>query len=227
MKKFLVFLAMFLGAFSLAAAVPAGNTSAITKKDAKAMCKKYKGKLSGKTCSGMNKTKKVDGKTAKQWCKSTDNVKKATATKCTWKKFTKEAADDGSGGNEPVDVGGTAGNSEEVDCGQGFLGFVPWYKGLTTEVNGRCEIATPDAANDGLTKFVITIILNILADLTLAVGYLALGFVIYGGFLYIMASGDPGKVAKGKKTLIAAVIGTAIAMSASVIMNLIVGALTS
>ena len=73
----------------------------------------------------------------------------------------------------------------------------------------------------------IKIILNILADLSLAVGYLSLGFIIYGGYLYIMSSGDPGKAAKGKKTLMAAVIGTAIAMLASVIMNLIVGALTS
>lgn len=120
--------------------------------------------------------------------------------------------------------------AEEKDtnmCKTGsFLGFVPWYRGLTEEINGKCEISTPDG-DDGMTKMVVSIILNITADLSLAVGYLATGFIIYGGYLYIMAGGDPGKVAKGKKTLTAAIIGVAIAISASVIMNLIVGTLTA
>ena len=105
-----------------------------------------------------------------------------------------------------------------------FLGFVPWYRGLTEERNGKCEITTPDGG-DGITKLVVTIILNVTADLSLAVGYLAIGFIVYGGYLYIMASGDPSKVAKGKKTLQAAIIGAVIAIMASVIMNLIVATL--
>ena len=56
-------------------------------------------------------------------------------------------------------------------------------------------------------------------DLLVAVGYLALGFVVYGGYLYIMSQGDPGKLAKGKKTLTSAIIGTIIAMVASIAVN--------
>lgn len=106
-----------------------------------------------------------------------------------------------------------------------FLGFVPWYRGLTTEVDGKCEIETPENS-DVLTTMVVSIILNVLADLTMAGGFIAIGFVIYGGYLYILSEGDPGRVAKGKKTLLSAVIGLAITMSANVIMNLIVSALT-
>ncbi|MBQ6355082.1 hypothetical protein IJJ18_01505 [Candidatus Saccharibacteria bacterium] len=120
----------------------------------------------------------------------------------------------------------SANSDSNEECDKGFLGFAPWYRGLTEKKNGRCEVKSPKNS-DEIPTFVIKIILNILADLSLAVGYLSLGFIIYGGYLYIMSSGDPGKAAKGKKTLMAAVIGTAIAMLASVIMNLIVGALTS
>ena len=114
--------------------------------------------------------------------------------------------------------------SSVSDCEKDFLGFRPWYKGLTTIVNEKCEIATPDGNNMGV--FVAKIILNVLADLFVAVGYLTLVFIIKGGYNYITATGDPGKIAKAKKTISSAVIGLAIVVFANVIINLIVGALT-
>lgn len=107
---------------------------------------------------------------------------------------------------------------EGVDesCGeQGFLGFRPWYKGLT---KSGCEIGTPN----NLPAFVWTIVLNILADLLIAVGYLALGFTIYGGFKYIISTGDPGKVAASKKILTSAAIGMVIALLASMVVDTII-----
>lgn len=105
-----------------------------------------------------------------------------------------------------------------------FLGFRAWYSGLCNDKN---EIVTPkietdkngNVKKDELKPFVWMIVLNVTFDLTLAVGYLAVGFVIYGGYMYIMSQGDPGKAAKGKKTLSTAVIGTVIAMSATVLVN--------
>lgn len=104
------------------------------------------------------------------------------------------------------------------NCGnKGFLGFRPWYDGLC---NAENEIESPEKNNEAdLTAFIWTIVLNVLTDLLIAIGYLALGFVIYGGYLYIMSQGDPGKVMKGKKTLINAIIGTVIALTASVVVN--------
>lgn len=107
----------------------------------------------------------------------------------------------------------------DKNCGvNGVLGFKPWYAGLCKE--GTTEIATPAQGDEvGLARFVWTIVLNVLVDLTVVIGYLALGFVIYGGYLYIMSQGDPGRAMRGKKTLMNAIIGTVIALSASVAVN--------
>lgn len=103
------------------------------------------------------------------------------------------------------------------NCGAGsFLGFKPWFDGLCDADN---NIQAPDKDEDEITRFIWMIILNVMFDLSLAVGYLALGFVIYGGYLYIMSQGDPGKVGKGKKTLMSAITGTIIALLASVAVN--------
>lgn len=100
-----------------------------------------------------------------------------------------------------------------------LLGFRPWYQDLCTgDIRGTDEVVQPKDENETVT-FIWTVVLNILYDLFLAVGYLALGFVVYGGFLYIMAQGDPGKAAKGQKTLTSAIIGTILAMAATVIVN--------
>ena len=133
---------------------------------------------------------------------------------------------------QAVNVSGTdsgtpsSGSSSYDDCAKNFLGFRPWYKGLTDTINGKCEVRTPSDESE-ITTFVVAVILNVLADLLVAVGYLTLGFIIYGGYLYITASGDPGKVAKGKKTITSAIIGAAIAILGNVIINLIVGVLTT
>ena len=109
----------------------------------------------------------------------------------------------------------TPGSGEDGSCGTPhWLGFRPWYADLCA----GGEIQQPED-QDELPSFVWTIVLNILFDVILAVGYLAVGFIIYGGFLYITAQGDPGKAARGKKTLTSAVIGTAIAMLASIAVN--------
>ncbi len=103
------------------------------------------------------------------------------------------------------------------ECGDDFMGFKPWYSNLCE----GGEIKSPDQDSDGtaLSEFVWTIILNISFDVSLAIGYIALAMIIYGGFMYIMSQGDPGRAAKGKKTLTAAIIGLVIALSASVITN--------
>lgn len=103
------------------------------------------------------------------------------------------------------------------DCGASeFLGFRPWYDQLCE----GSEIRPPEQGDEHeLTQYIWIIVLNVLFDLVLAVGYLAIGFIIYGGYLYIMSQGDPSRMAKGKKTLMSAIIGTIIAMLASVAVN--------
>ncbi|MBQ3309143.1 hypothetical protein IJG78_00510 [Candidatus Saccharibacteria bacterium] len=106
-----------------------------------------------------------------------------------------------------------------------FFGLRPWYYGQTEEINGKCEIKTP---KDGdLPKFVWTIVLNILTDISVMIGYIAIVMIAWGGYLYMFSRGLPDRAEKGKKTLISAVIGLLISVLASVIMNTIVSVLTN
>ena len=114
-------------------------------------------------------------------------------------------------------------NTATASCNDGgFLGFLPWYHGVI-DLN-TCQIKTPSgtSSDDGANKiagFVWKIVANILVDLFMAVGYISVGFVMYGGYLYITSEGDPGKASKGQKTLSSAIIGILIAVLANLIIR--------
>lgn len=113
-----------------------------------------------------------------------------------------------------------------------FFALKPWYHNLT---NSDCSIKNPselkpdkedtegknDKDSTGMATFIWTIVLNILYDISVLVGYFTILMIAWGGYLYMFSRGDVGKAEKGKKTLISAVIGLVIAMLASVIMNTI------
>ena len=122
-----------------------------------------------------------------------------------------------------ADDNSNSGNS--CDSSSAFFSLRPWYHGLTTTINGKCEIAKPDG--DGLPQFVWAIVLNILYDVMIMVGYIAIVMIAWGGYLYMFSRGMPDRAERGKKTLIAAVAGLAVAMLASVIMNTLVSILTN
>lgn len=88
-----------------------------------------------------------------------------------------------------------------------FAGFTSW--------DCNVDISNEDSLKTGIW----TIVANIAVDITVAAAYLVLGYTIYGGYLYTLSGGDPGKVANGKKALAQAFIGLAIVMSANVILN--------
>jgi len=134
------------------------------------------------------------------------------------------------------------------ECATSFLGFRPWYQGLHVDIGlinpnaktgsydhnvRRCAVIPPcardasgasDLCPDGsveITVFVWTVALNILFNLFLVVGYLSVGFLMYGGYSYMMAQGNQSKIERGKKTVTSAVIGTVIAVFATIISNTI------
>ncbi len=63
-----------------------------------------------------------------------------------------------------------------------------------------------------------TIAANVATDITVLASYLVIGYVIYGGYLYIFSAGEPGKIATGKKALTHAFTGLAIVLLAHVIL---------
>lgn len=118
------------------------------------------------------------------------------------------------------------------ECNGGhFLGLPAWYDGLAEKdaASGQCVISTPAQDSDGsdVKAYVWTIVLNVMGLVTGLIGYLAIGFVIWGGILYMIAQGDPGKIAKGKKTILNAVIGLIISMTASILSGAIAGIIAS
>lgn len=109
-----------------------------------------------------------------------------------------------------------------ANCAPKLFGlFNPWYAGLT---DGNCNIKQPGEGQ--LPAFIWTIILNVLSSLSTAAVILTVGYVVYGGFTFIASQGDPGKIAAAKKTLTNAVIGLAISLLATVIINTIIKILT-
>ena len=95
-----------------------------------------------------------------------------------------------------------------ADC-KSFLGLTPWDCGV--------NITNEEELKTGIWQ----IVANVAVDVAVIAAYLVLGYVIYGGYLYIFSSGDPGKVANGKKTLVQAFIGLAIVMLANLILGTI------
>ncbi len=106
-------------------------------------------------------------------------------------------------------------------CNGNFLGLKPWFAGLCE--NGK--IKSPEG-EDGINRFIWTIVANVMTDLFVILGYLTTGFIVWGGYLYMISRGDASKIASGKKTLMAAIIGFLISIFAALISNAIAGVLT-
>jgi hypothetical protein len=120
-----------------------------------------------------------------------------------------------------------AGDTYAGTCEKTFLGMRPWYMGLTEEkadTTGAttCVIKSPSGDGASMAEFTWKIILNLASDVTLMAGYVAIIFVIWGGYKYIMSNGEPGNVATAKKTITNALIGLVIAILSTVIVNTII-----
>jgi hypothetical protein len=97
-------------------------------------------------------------------------------------------------------------------CHTDFFGFPAWYKYLDLhscqpQIHGLNDIWLIVAA-------IIEICLRIAA-------IVAVAFIIYGGFNYTTSQGDPESTAKAKGTLINALVGLALAVTAATIVSFI------
>lgn len=54
-------------------------------------------------------------------------------------------------------------------------------------------------------------------------GFVALVFIVIGGFRYVISGGDPQKVVQARNTIIYAIVGLIVAMSAFIIVRFIIG----
>lgn len=104
-------------------------------------------------------------------------------------------------------------------CNERLLTFPAWYKGI---VDGSCKVKNPNDVG-GLPTFIAKISLNIVEFMLQLVGYLCVGFIITGGFKYLISTGSPDDIAKSKKTILNAIIGLIISIFSIGIVNVVVG----
>lgn len=82
----------------------------------------------------------------------------------------------------------------------------------------------PDNNTASNTQKVETTVSNTVKYALIAIGALSGIFLIYGGMLFVLSSGNPDKVKKAKNTVLFSLIGLALAISANVIINVIINA---
>lgn len=100
----------------------------------------------------------------------------------------------------------------------GFLGFPTWYKYLDPTFDGNtkeCKL------NFDLTKDASKVLLAIFEIILRIAGLVSVGFIIFGGFTYLLSQGEPDKIKGARSTIINSFIGLVLAISASGIVNLI------
>lgn len=111
-----------------------------------------------------------------------------------------------------------------ASCDTRVLLIPAWYRGLTTGSGENCTVVSPDKAG-GIEAFITKIAINLIEMAMIIVGYIALFFILYGGFQFITGGSNPSTVEKARNTILHAVIGLAISLGAVAILNLIYGIL--
>lgn len=95
-----------------------------------------------------------------------------------------------------------------------------WYKYIEGEQVGKtCELKFQFPDDIGA-------ILLAMVEILLRLGAIvAVGFVIYGGFMYMTSQGEPDKAAAARTTILNALIGLVLAILATAIVSFIGGQL--
>lgn len=106
-------------------------------------------------------------------------------------------------------------------CGDRLLTLPPWYRGLVE--GGDCTVKNPD----DIGKFAQILALNIVEIMLHIVAYVAIAFIIVGGFKYVTSAGSPDGNQKGRKTILNAVIGLLISIASIGIVNVVVNTTTA
>lgn len=111
-----------------------------------------------------------------------------------------------------------ANSSSVTNCESRFLGFPAWYRGLTDD---DCSIKSPNDAGLSLGDYIWRIVMNVIEAVSMLITYASVGFILYGGFLYMTSQGSSDSVNKAKATITNAIIGLVLSILAIAIINFI------
>lgn len=123
--------------------------------------------------------------------------------------------------------------ASQQDCDKAkeetFFGMPVWYKYLPYTYNDKVKACVVGKAPDyRLETSDYTLIGFGVIDILLRLGGLvAVLFVIYGGFQYVISQGEPDNLKKARETVINALIGLAVVLIAAPLVSFIATRLTS
>jgi hypothetical protein cdivTM_30108 len=100
-----------------------------------------------------------------------------------------------------------------------FAGKVKCPDGTDAGANGLAsctKLNNTANTNDlmGQANTIINVVIGV-------IGFVAVAFIIFGGFQYTTSAGDPGKVKKAKDTILYGIIGLVVSMLAYAIVNFV------
>lgn len=121
-------------------------------------------------------------------------------------------------------VTATPQTSFAVNCEGRLLTFPAWYNGLAEPAGNTCQMKSPEKAG-GISNYIWTIALNIVDMILQLVGYISVGFIIFGGYKYMISAGSPDGMVKARKTITNAIIGLVLSIFSVAIVNLVAGTL--
>lgn len=116
-----------------------------------------------------------------------------------------------------------------------LFGIPPWFKYLPGEYVTQVvpdgsggvdekEVCQPvikkDSSENAIPKKAILLIVAAVLQMLIAVaGLAALAYLVYGGFMYLTSNGNAEQTKKAGSTLLNAIVGLAIAISATTLVN--------
>ncbi len=116
-----------------------------------------------------------------------------------------------------------------ASCGGGnLLGFPSWYKYLpgTTEMakdGSGVDIGTVCTPKIQSINDVWLIVAAVVEILLRVAALAAIALIVWGGIQFVMSQGEPDKAAKARSTVINAIVGLVIAVTATVLVSFVAG----
>lgn len=107
-------------------------------------------------------------------------------------------------------------HAESCTDTRGILGMPTWWRGLGCE-DGKPTLSSP--------VDIWKIVLNVIEAVMIIAGYVAVGYVIWGGFKYLTSDGDEGKIKAGRQIITNALIGLTIVFASVAMVNFVAGVL--
>ena len=111
-------------------------------------------------------------------------------------------------------------------CANGSFAFPRWYDNLC-DSNGQIKSpngdgsGTADSTAKNIGGWIAVIAMNIVQMLHYVVGYVSLGFIIYGGFKYMLSGDSSSGTVAARKTIQNAIIGLVLSIMSIAIIKFV------